>query len=104
MHPDISAFPTEEFYDHNLKNGTVDNTGHPLPSLSPPKSSHLVPLLESEVVPSVVFLDHTGLESRKDKSRVNQREAAIVCNVVQDLLLQNPVCFCARFPTGVLKS
>ena len=41
--------------------------------------------------PSVVFLDHVGSESKKDRSRVNWNEAHIVCSLVEDLLLRNPV-------------
>ena len=35
------------------------------------------------------FID--GEESRKDRSRVNIPEAYIVCGLVEDLLLSNPV-------------
>lgn len=41
---------------------------------------------------SVVFLDHGGSETAKDRSRVNWNEAHIVCSIVEDLLLKNEVC------------
>ncbi|KAJ2935326.1 hypothetical protein H1R20_g1768, partial [Candolleomyces eurysporus] len=40
--------------------------------------------------PSVIFLDHEGAETTKDRSRVNHAEAHIVASVVVDLLLNNP--------------
>ncbi|KAG8932526.1 hypothetical protein FRC02_000979 [Tulasnella sp. 418] len=90
MHPDISNFPSKEFYAGAVKDGTVDaETGLVKATLEPPESTHLIPS-ENGAVPSVVFLDHSGLESRKDRSRVNHGEAAIVCSVIEDLLLKNP--------------
>ncbi|EGO20355.1 hypothetical protein SERLADRAFT_477852 [Serpula lacrymans var. lacrymans S7.9] len=89
MHPTISHFPSLEFYNFSLQNGTVDASGNTTPSLLPPLSSHLEVNLETGNRPSVVFLDHTGSESARDRSRVNWNEANIVCSVVEDLLLQN---------------
>lgn len=90
MHPGISLFPSREFYNFSLQDGTVDEGGNVSPSLTPPTSIHLKED-ESGKRPAVIFLDHTGGESLKDKSRVNQNEAAIVAGVVEDLLLNNPV-------------
>lgn len=93
MHPTISAFPNKEFYEGAIQDGTIDKeTGSPLAKLSPPASAHLgLPSKTIATVPSVVFLDHSGAESRKDKSRVNHGEAEIVCAIVEDLLARNPV-------------
>ena len=41
--------------------------------------------------PSVIFLDHAGKETTRDRSRVNHKEANIIASVVVDLLLSNPV-------------
>ena len=41
--------------------------------------------------PSVIFLDHAGKETTRDRSRVNHTEAHIITSVVVDLLLSNPV-------------
>ncbi|KAJ6542591.1 P-loop containing nucleoside triphosphate hydrolase protein [Mycena capillaripes] len=89
MHPGISLFPSGEFYNFSLQDGTVDEGGNVSPRLTPPTSVHLKED-KSGKRPAVIFLDHTGGESLKDKSRVNQNEAAIVAGVVEDLLLNNP--------------
>ncbi|KAH7924454.1 P-loop containing nucleoside triphosphate hydrolase protein [Leucogyrophana mollusca] len=89
MHPSISRFPSLEFYNFSLQDGTVDSAGNVPPKLLPPLSSHLEVDATTGNRPSVVFLDHAGSESAKDRSRVNWNEANIVCSVVEDLLLQN---------------
>jgi superfamily I DNA and/or RNA helicase len=91
MHPAISRFPSSEFYNFTLQDGTVDSAGNVQPSLQPPTSRHLKEDLETGIRPSVIFLDHTSSESAKDRSRVNLNEAHIVASVVEDLLLNNPV-------------
>ena len=91
MHPSISRFPSSEFYNFSLHDGTVDSAGNILASLTPPSSSHLPVDAATGNRPSVVFLDHAGSESLRDRSRVNHNEANIVCSVVEDLLLQNEV-------------
>ncbi|KAG6370711.1 P-loop containing nucleoside triphosphate hydrolase protein [Boletus reticuloceps] len=89
MHPSISQFPSLEFYNLSLRDGTVDALGNISPNLLPPLSSHLpVDELTGYQMP-VVFLDHGGSETAKDRSRVNWNEAQIVCSVVEDLLLKN---------------
>jgi len=89
MHPDISKFPAHEFYDLALQDGTIDEVGNALPGLEPPMSTHL----NNKIVrPSVVFVDHSGNESMKGRSRVNVMEAHLVASVVEDLLLVNRVC------------
>jgi superfamily I DNA and/or RNA helicase len=88
MHPDISEFPAHEFYDLALQDGTIDEVGNALPGLEPPMSTHL----NNKIVrPSVVFVDHSGNESMKGRSRVNVMEAHLVASVVEDLLLVNRV-------------
>lgn len=91
MHPEISRFPSAEFYARSLKDGTVDSGGNVLAQLHPPLSEHLIvnPLTRNS--PSVVFLDHDGLEATKDRSRINVTDAAIVSAVLEDLLSQNEV-------------
>lgn len=91
MHPEISRFPSSEFYARSLKDGTVDSGGNILARLRPPLSEHLVINTLTGDRPSVVFLDHDGLEATKDRSRINVTDAAIVCAVVEDLLRQNDV-------------
>ncbi|KAF8627603.1 hypothetical protein AX17_006174 [Amanita inopinata Kibby_2008] len=89
MHPGISRFPSTEFYNLSLIDGTIDAFGNVHPRLQPPNSRHL---REDETTghrPSVIFLDHAGVESLKDRSRVNHNEAHIVVSVVEDLLLNN---------------
>ncbi|CAL1698014.1 unnamed protein product [Somion occarium] len=89
MHPMISHFPSHEFYNFGLRNGTVDATGAVPAHLLPPTFSLPMFNADGENRPSVIFLDHQGIESMKDRSRVNINEAHLVCSVVEDLLLQN---------------
>ncbi|KIK55179.1 hypothetical protein GYMLUDRAFT_176062 [Collybiopsis luxurians FD-317 M1] len=90
MHPAISHFPSLEFYNNALLDGTADISGHVLPRLMPPSvSPALLPLIRTSSRPPVIFLDHSGNESIKSKSRVNLNEAHIVASVVEDLLLNN---------------
>jgi superfamily I DNA and/or RNA helicase len=97
MHPEISRFPSSEFYARSLRDGTVDSGGNVLSQLRPPASEHLVVNALTGDRPSVVFLDHDGLEATKDRSRINVTDAAIVCAVLEDLLRQNEVAFnCLR--------
>lgn len=107
MHPTISSFPSHEFYDCELRDGTVDETGKVVPGLVPPES-RIYPELQrvsgpsplgvgtdlgrfgADGRPSVVFLDHVGNETIKDRSRINWTDVHIVCSLVEDLLLRNP--------------
>ena len=93
MHPKISAFPSKEFYASTLKDGVtqVDEINS---RLGPPLAKLLVgPNEDAKVAPpSTVFVNHAHPESRKDKSRVNIKEADLVCDIVEDLLKNNPVC------------
>ncbi|KAI0270758.1 AAA domain-containing protein [Gloeopeniophorella convolvens] len=89
MHPDISRFPATEFYARSLRDGTIDARGNVFARLRPPRSEHLIPKTMAGDRPSVVFLDHNGLEATKDRSKINVTDAAIVCAVIEDLLLRN---------------
>jgi superfamily I DNA and/or RNA helicase len=92
MHPAISRFPSSEFYNFTLQDGTVDSVGNVSPLLLPPTSQHLQADVNTGSRPSVIFLDHNGFEATKDRSRVNLNEAHLVASVVEDLLLNNTVC------------
>jgi len=107
MHPAISQFPSLEFYNLSLLDGTIDRSGYVSPKLMPPNISAALlppghtgtveeggdirPQVSSSNRPPVIFLDHAGTESPKSKSRVNWNEAHIVASVVEDLLLHNDV-------------
>ena len=91
MHPSISHFPSHEFYDRALLDGVFDKAGNVPDRLLPPTSQHLTPTGETGNRPSVVFMDHRGPESMSGRSRVNWTDAIIVCSVVNDLFLSNPV-------------
>ena len=97
MHPSISRFPSSEFYNFTLLDGTVDSSGNVDSSLLPPLSSHLIQDPATGKRPSVVFIDHAGQETNKDRSKLNYEEAGIVCQIVADLLLNNPVGFGCLF-------
>ncbi|KAH8084913.1 P-loop containing nucleoside triphosphate hydrolase protein [Cristinia sonorae] len=92
MHPRISHFPSHEFYNFSLRDGTVNASGVVQAHLQPPNTSllELAPSGTAGPGPSVVFLHHNGEESMKDRSRVNVPEVHIVCSVIEDLLLHNP--------------
>ncbi|KIY63188.1 P-loop containing nucleoside triphosphate hydrolase protein [Cylindrobasidium torrendii FP15055 ss-10] len=72
MHPSISAFPSLEFYDLGLQDG--------IQGQEPLNGMHK----------SVVFIDHSGAESLRDRSRVNWNEAHIIMSVLEELLASNP--------------
>ena len=93
MHPAISRFPAQEFYNSALIDGTEDLLGNISPRLNPPNSKHLINNLVTGHRPSVVFIDHTGNESTKGRSYANVTEGHIVASVVEDLLLNNKVSY-----------
>ena len=92
MHPSISRFPSSEFYNRALVDGTVNESGQVASNLLPPVSSHLALNADTGHRPSVIFIDHLGPEAIKSRSRVNWTEAYIACNIIEDLLLKNEVC------------
>lgn len=110
MHPDISAFPSKEFYNGTLRDGVVDPAGQIDKRLSPPKSKHLQAVASENSdtvtgnIPSMVFLHHAGGESRRDKSRINETEAKIVCDLIEDLLSKNPVSKASTLPALLVKA
>jgi superfamily I DNA and/or RNA helicase len=90
MHPQISAFPNRTFYASALTDGTVDH-GTVKPGFDPPITDFLAQN-DQGVRQNVTFLHHDSPEDLMSKSLRNQGEAGRVCDVVTDLLLQNPVC------------
>ncbi|TFK48338.1 P-loop containing nucleoside triphosphate hydrolase protein [Heliocybe sulcata] len=86
MHPAISRFPSLEFYQFSVRDGTKKSDGTVDPHLLPPRSRYHPATGDR---PSVIFLDHAGSEQAKDRSRINLLECQIVCDLVEDLLLLN---------------
>ena len=94
MHPDISTFPSKEFYGAALKDGTLDRDGNAFPHLSAPVSSFSEIIQPDGRYLHVLFLDHGGsggYETKRDSSYENIQEAKIICSVIEDLLIRNPV-------------
>ena len=95
MHPALSRFPAKEFYDHSLLDGTVSARGEVVPELKPPQSKYLarrtVDDEDTDEMHNIIFLDHRHPEARKDRSVLNVGEAQLCCDIVEDLLMQNPV-------------
>jgi superfamily I DNA and/or RNA helicase len=90
MHPDISAFPSKAFYGSKLKDGTMDNGGNVLAGLEPPQGS----VFRNDATGqqrTVTFIHHTKPDFARAKSIVNEGEAAIIYQVVLQLLKENPV-------------
>ncbi|KAG8763510.1 hypothetical protein FRC19_007519, partial [Serendipita sp. 401] len=90
MHPTISAFPSKNFYNTALKDGTVLPSGAAI--LSPPRSRHLScrKSLQTGEIPSVLFIHHDNYEITIDRSKANLKEISIVMAILEDLLLSNP--------------
>lgn len=87
MHPSLSSFPNEKFYDSALTDGkrTLE-----LDSL---KSSFLPsPSTENDFNASqhLTFINHQGSETLLDKSLANFSEIELVSRVVVDLFHHNP--------------
>jgi superfamily I DNA and/or RNA helicase len=116
MHPAISRFPSSEFYNFTLQDGSACATllppysallnelaTDPQPDAALDEDGNIITATDAITLPtvrpcpSVVFLDHAGSESTKDRSRVNWNEAYIVCSVIEDLLLNNEVSACSAF-------
>jgi superfamily I DNA and/or RNA helicase len=91
MHPTIALFPSREFYGMALRDGMVDDSGKVPDALSPPHSDLLLVNPSSGNRPSIVFLDHSGPESSVGRSKTNWTDAMVVCSIVEDILLSNPV-------------
>jgi superfamily I DNA and/or RNA helicase len=91
MHPTISRFPSEEFYNFDLLDGTTDGAGSVSRHCKPPNSSLLVPDVVDGERPGVLFLHHELPECGRNRSRANDGESLLAVGIIEDLLMQNPV-------------
>ena len=89
MHPAIAAFPSRAFYNDELKNGTVSDSGDISPAYSPPETSYLYD--EHGRHRNVMFVDHDFPETLENQSLANYGDAERVADIVVDLLYNNPV-------------
>lgn len=90
MHPQISAFPNEAFYAGALHDGSVDKHGQPHADLLPPDAFWLKEDANGNKL-NFTFVDTDAPESPRNLSIANETEADLVCDVVSDLLAENPV-------------
>jgi superfamily I DNA and/or RNA helicase len=90
MHPSISSFPNQAFYAGALRDGTASPSGDALERFDPPQTAFLV-TDERDLRRNVTFVDHDYPESPQSQSIANYGDAERVCDVVADLLDQNPV-------------
>ncbi|CAK9780747.1 unnamed protein product [Cutaneotrichosporon oleaginosum] len=89
MHPSISAFSAGAFYDGALRDGTRLPDGRVRPGLEPPTTAFLLPDKNGETM-NVTFLNHDFPESPQNRSIANHHEAGRICDIVADLLHNNP--------------
>jgi len=89
MHPSISAFPSQTFYNSDLKDGTINPDGAVIPGFAIPKTAYLEDANGRPT--SMTFIDHDHPESPESRSIANHGDAQIISDIVTDLLLQNPV-------------
>ncbi|CAO1632136.1 unnamed protein product [Sympodiomycopsis kandeliae] len=91
MHPDLAAFPNDQFYDDRLESA---NRTKDIPSIK--HSFHAPANNDSETshCPRLVFLDHEGQEfisrSTSEVSLLNSREVALLFHLLADLFKSNP--------------
>lgn len=90
MHPSISAFSSRALYDGALRDGTRLADGSVRPGLEPPKTAFLLPDADGKPL-NVTFLNHDFPESPQNRSIANYHEAGRVCDIIADLLHNNPV-------------
>jgi hypothetical protein len=90
MHPEISAFPIEKFYNNTLKNGTVLPDGSVRKGLEAPDSAFLTTTRRGRPH-HMSFIDHDDPEVPWMGSIQNLGEAEIVSSIVLDILINNPV-------------
>lgn len=90
MHPQISSFPNEAFYSAQLKDGTRLRDGTVKKGLEPPDTAFLLKNAQGERQ-NVTFVDIGSPETPQNLSLANEGEAAMVCDIVMDLLLENEV-------------
>lgn len=92
MHPAISAFSSSTFYNNDLRDGTILADGSVRPGLEPPNTSFLLPKTDNDnELLNVTFLNHDFPESPSNRSIANYHEAGRVCDIIADLLANNPV-------------
>ncbi len=89
-HPELFAF-SKEIYGSSLRDGTIDEKGKVFPDLLPPISTFAESLQRDNGCLPVIFLDHGEPETRSGKSWINESEAQIVRNVIDDLVARNRV-------------
>ncbi|GMK53615.1 hypothetical protein CspeluHIS016_0102010 [Cutaneotrichosporon spelunceum] len=89
MHPSISAFSAGAFYDGALRDGTRLSDGCVRPGLEPPATAFLLPNERGETM-NMTFLNHDFPESPQNRSIANHHEAGRICDIVADLLHNNP--------------
>lgn len=89
MHPSISAFSSASFYNSALKDGTVLADGSVRDGLEPPETDFLVKDADGNRL-NVTFLNHDFPESPLNMSIANHHEAGRVCDIIGDLLANNP--------------
>ena len=90
MHPDISAFPSQTFYNSDLKDGTRLADGSVVSGFDTPVTRYLEDVNGKPC--NMTFIDHEHPESPEMRSIANHGDAEIVGDIVVDLLLNNPVC------------
>jgi len=90
MHPEISAFPIEKFYNNTLRNGTVLPDGTVRRDLEAPVTAFLTKTQKGSPH-HMSFVDHNDPEVPYMGSIQNPGEAEIVSSIVLDILINNPV-------------
>ena len=90
MHPEISAFPIEKFYNNTLRDGTVLPDGSVRRDLEAPVTAFLTTTRKG-TPHHMSFVDHNDPETPYMGSIQNQGEAEIVSSIVLDILINNPV-------------
>jgi len=91
MHPAISAFPIEKFYNNSLSDGTVESDGTLRFGLEKTLDTEFQTLDKIGAPHRMTFIDHDEPEIPYMGSIQNQGEANIVSSIVLDILINNPV-------------
>jgi superfamily I DNA and/or RNA helicase len=91
MHPAISAFPIEKFYNNSLMNGTIEDDGTLRFGLEKTPDTEYQTLDKTGAPHRMTFIDHDEPEVPYMGSIQNQGEANIVSSIVLDVLINNPV-------------
>jgi hypothetical protein len=90
MHPQISEFPSRAFYSSLLKDGTIGSDGTPVKGFEPPETAFLPKDANGNRM-HLGFVPHEQMEKPVSKSLMNEGDVNLVCDIVADLLHQNPV-------------